>query len=157
MVTLFTDPRMLDHVPARRTPSGPSGSPRSSATSSGPGWPATARPARSGRRPTRSCSGSTPPGHLAAVDGGPPARGGGQVEADTWVSPGSPLAARLAAGAAVDAVASVVEGPDRRAFCLVRPPGHHARPDDADGLLPLRQRGRRRGRRGRTGSGSTGS
>ena len=34
--------------------------------------------------------------------------------------------ARLAAGAAVDAVRRVVAGEDRNALCLVRPPGHHA-------------------------------
>jgi len=62
------------------------------------------------------------------------AEGGGLFEVDTWISTGSPLAARLAAGAAVDAVASVIEGPDRRALCLVRPPGHHARPDDVMGF-----------------------
>ena len=38
MVTLFTDERMLDHHPPSRTPSGPSGSRRSSATSTGPGF-----------------------------------------------------------------------------------------------------------------------
>ena len=59
----------------------------------------------------------------------------GQVEADTWVSPGSLLAARLAAGAAIEAVRLVVEGTgDRRAFCAARPPGHHARPDGPMGF-----------------------
>src|SRR5207244_12447150 len=33
---------------------------------------------------------------------------------------------RLAAGAAVDAVERVMGGTHRRAFALVRPPGHHA-------------------------------
>jgi acetoin utilization deacetylase AcuC-like enzyme len=50
-----------------------------------------------------------------------------QVEVDTWVSPGSAFAARLAAGAVVDAVSAVISGPARVAFCAVRPPGHHAR------------------------------
>ena len=54
--------------------------------------------------------------------------GGGQVEEDTWISEGSERAARLAAGAVVDATAAVVAGEVDRAFCLVRPPGHHARP-----------------------------
>jgi acetoin utilization deacetylase AcuC-like enzyme len=71
--------------------------------------------------------------HIASVDAFA-ARGGGQIEADTWVSTGSPLAARLAAGAVVDAVSSVIDGPDRRAFCAVRPPGHHARPDEPMGF-----------------------
>lgn len=60
--------------------------------------------------------------------------GGGQYESDTYVCSGTNLAARLAAGASVDAVRRVVEGPDTRAFCAVRPPGHHARPGTAMGF-----------------------
>jgi len=44
----------------------------------------------------------------------------------TAVSPGSIAAARVAAGTTIKAVESVFEGPARRAFALVRPPGHHA-------------------------------
>ncbi len=61
-------------------------------------------------------------------------RGGGQIEADTVVSPGSWDAATLAAGAVADAVVRVVDGEDTRALCLVRPPGHHARPAAAMGF-----------------------
>ncbi len=53
-------------------------------------------------------------------------RGGGRIEADTVVSASSYDVARLAAGAVCDAVDRVVAGPDVRAMCLVRPPGHHA-------------------------------
>ncbi|AMV36337.1 Histone deacetylase-like amidohydrolase [Planctomyces sp. SH-PL62] len=53
-------------------------------------------------------------------------RGGGALEADTWMSPGSLTAARLAAGASIEAVADVLGGKYRRAMGLVRPPGHHA-------------------------------
>jgi acetoin utilization deacetylase AcuC-like enzyme len=60
--------------------------------------------------------------------------GGGHIEADTIVSPASYDVARLAAGAAVDAVTQVVQGEDRRALCLVRPPGHHALADSAMGF-----------------------
>jgi acetoin utilization deacetylase AcuC-like enzyme len=52
--------------------------------------------------------------------------GGGRIEADTVVSSASYAAARRAVGAACDAVRRVVEGEDRSALCLVRPPGHHA-------------------------------
>ena len=55
-------------------------------------------------------------------------------DADTLVSPGSIAAARLAAGAAIDAVSAVVSGRARRAFALVRPPGHHAEVDRAMGF-----------------------
>ena len=60
--------------------------------------------------------------------------GGGRIEADTIVCPASYDVARLAAGAAVDAVRRVVGGEDTQAMCLVRPPGHHALPDVAMGF-----------------------
>ncbi len=56
------------------------------------------------------------------------------LDPDTWLLPGSGLAARLAAGAAVEAVSFVMAAPDRRALCLVRPPGHHARPASGMGF-----------------------
>jgi acetoin utilization deacetylase AcuC-like enzyme len=62
------------------------------------------------------------------------AAGGGRIEADTVVSPRSFDVASLAAGAACDAVRRVIGGEDRTALCLVRPPGHHARPHDAMGF-----------------------
>ncbi len=52
--------------------------------------------------------------------------GGGRIETDTTMSCRSYEAATLAAGAAVSAVDRVLDGPVRRATCLVRPPGHHA-------------------------------
>ena len=51
--------------------------------------------------------------------------GGGQLDADTVMSPGSLMAARLAAGAGAVAVEQVRAGA-AGAFCVVRPPGHHA-------------------------------
>ena len=53
-------------------------------------------------------------------------RGGGQIEADTVVSLQSLDAAKTGSGAACDAVQRVVAGEARNAFCLIRPPGHHA-------------------------------
>ncbi|QGT78739.1 histone deacetylase [Guyparkeria halophila] len=44
----------------------------------------------------------------------------------TAVSPDSVAAARLAAGAGVGACEAVAAGEGRYAFCIVRPPGHHA-------------------------------
>jgi acetoin utilization deacetylase AcuC-like enzyme len=49
-----------------------------------------------------------------------------RLDVDTAVSPGSVEAAWRAAGAAVEAIDAVVSGSARRAFALVRPPGHHA-------------------------------
>mgnify|MGYP003303283441 CR=1 FL=1 len=61
-------------------------------------------------------------------------RGGGQIEADTVVRLQSMNAARTGAGAACDAVQRVLAGEDRNAFCLIRPPGHHAEYDKAMGF-----------------------
>jgi acetoin utilization deacetylase AcuC-like enzyme len=52
--------------------------------------------------------------------------GGGYIEADTMVCPRSFDVARRAAGAVCDAVQRVSQGEEKYAFCLVRPPGHHA-------------------------------
>jgi len=60
--------------------------------------------------------------------------GGGMLDPDTWLLPGSKLAARLAAGAAIEAVSFVLGGENRRALCVVRPPGHHARPSAGMGF-----------------------
>ena len=50
-----------------------------------------------------------------------------KYDRDTLVSAESWRSALLAAGAVVDAVDEVVEKDDfKRAFCAVRPPGHHA-------------------------------
>ena len=48
---------------------------------------------------------------------------------DTHMSPGTLRAARRAAGAVTAAVRDVARGEFDRAFCAVRPPGHHAGPD----------------------------
>jgi acetoin utilization deacetylase AcuC-like enzyme len=62
------------------------------------------------------------------------AAGGGKIEADTVVSERSYEVAAMAAGAACDAVGRVIAGEEPTALCLVRPPGHHARPHDAMGF-----------------------
>ncbi len=52
--------------------------------------------------------------------------GGGYIETDTVVGPGSFQVALLAAGCACDAVERVLRDEDKLGLCLVRPPGHHA-------------------------------
>ena len=53
-------------------------------------------------------------------------RGGGHVDADTYVSPRSYDAALLAAGGAAGLVRAVMSGRARNGIGLLRPPGHHA-------------------------------
>ena len=57
-----------------------------------------------------------------------------RLDADTTVCKDSFAAARLAAGAAVEAVDKVSRGEVRNAFCAVRPPGHHAEAATAMGF-----------------------
>lgn len=57
-----------------------------------------------------------------------------RLDEDTVMSPASAEAGLRAAGAAVAAVDAVMKGPAHRAFCAVRPPGHHATPDTAMGF-----------------------
>ncbi len=63
-----------------------------------------------------------------------PRAGYSVIDADTRMSPGSLSAARRAAGAATAATRAILAGEADRAFCAVRPPGHHAEPDRAMGF-----------------------
>jgi len=60
--------------------------------------------------------------------------GGGWINPDTYVTAGSWRAATQAAGAAIRATETVLNGEVRNAFALVRPPGHHATPVTAMGF-----------------------
>jgi acetoin utilization deacetylase AcuC-like enzyme len=58
----------------------------------------------------------------------------GYYDADTFISKDSVEAAHYAAGAVIEAVERCSKGDLERAFCAVRPPGHHAEADRATGF-----------------------
>jgi acetoin utilization deacetylase AcuC-like enzyme len=74
------------------------------------------------------------PGLVAAVLDTEPGLDLHWLDADTALSRGSAEAGLRAAGAAVAATDWVLGGERRRAFCAVRPPGHHAEPATAMGF-----------------------
>lgn len=59
---------------------------------------------------------------------------GGPIGENVVVGPGSYDIALLAAGGVIAATESVLEGKVSSAYALVRPPGHHAEPDEARGF-----------------------
>ena len=75
-----------------------------------------------------------PEDYIEAVQEAIPTNGHAYLDGDTPVSPGSWNAALRAAGAACAAVTAVATGEATRAFCAVRPPGHHAEPQHAMGF-----------------------
>lgn len=60
--------------------------------------------------------------------------GEGELDPDTHLSPGSLDAAYYAAGAVMEAVDRCRKGEIERAFCALRPPGHHAEADRGMGF-----------------------
>ncbi len=57
-----------------------------------------------------------------------------QIDSDTICSENSYTAATMAVGAGIVAIDGIKAGEFERAFCAVRPPGHHARPEQAMGF-----------------------
>ncbi|WP_312162446.1 histone deacetylase family protein [Phenylobacterium sp.] len=66
--------------------------------------------------------------YVQAIMDHAPAQGLLRLDDDTYMSAGSLTAALRAAGGVVQAVRDVAAGRSERAFCAVRPPGHHAEP-----------------------------
>jgi acetoin utilization deacetylase AcuC-like enzyme len=66
--------------------------------------------------------------YIEAVFDAAPRQGLLMLDQDTYMSPGSLNAARRAAGAVTQAVRDMAAGRGDRAFCAVRPPGHHSEP-----------------------------
>jgi acetoin utilization deacetylase AcuC-like enzyme len=72
--------------------------------------------------------------HVQSIRAAAPAAGVVRLDPDTAMSAGSLEAALRAAGAAIAAVDAACGGEGKRAFCAVRPPGHHATHDQAMGF-----------------------
>lgn len=134
VVDLLTDPRMATH----RAPGHPERPERLEAAAAGVEQGA----AQAGATLRRSMVEPIDPTILAEVH---PAwfsaaldevarRGGGWIDQDTFLGPDSTVAARLAAGASVQAAAIVAAGHASVAFAVVRPPGHHASSERAAGF-----------------------
>ncbi len=132
-LALFTHPDMLDHRPGDSHPESPA---RLTAVLDALADAAV----RLDRRQATEIAVDDllrvhPRSYVDAVFAAAPAPGGrALLDPDTVLSAGSLRAARLAAGAVVDAVGAVADGQADRAFCAVRPPGHHAEPDAAMGF-----------------------
>ncbi|XP_054816282.1 histone deacetylase 8-like [Prosopis cineraria] len=67
--------------------------------------------------------------------------GGKILCAGTFLNPGSWDAALLAAGTTISAMKHILDGHGKIAYALVRPPGHHAQPTQADGYCFLNNAG----------------
>jgi acetoin utilization deacetylase AcuC-like enzyme len=71
--------------------------------------------------------------HIARVEAFA-GRGGGHLDPDTYVTPASAVAARVAAGGLTNLMLAVMDGAYDNGMALVRPPGHHASASVAEGF-----------------------
>lgn len=135
MVVLFSDRRMLEHVPPPRHPERPQRLEAILRHLDRTGLSLVCPPGIVREATREELARVHSEAYIDQIDQYE-SEGGGPIEPDTWISPGSTRAARLAAGASIEAIEAVLKEPGRgqRAFCAVRPPGHHARPAEPMGF-----------------------
>jgi acetoin utilization deacetylase AcuC-like enzyme len=131
-VPIFTHPAMLEHSPGAGHPESPARLKAVLDALDDAGLAGDRRAAAQAE--VADLERVHPAAYVARLLEASPQTGLRQLDADTVLSPGSVPAARLAAGAAIDAVRAVARGEMNRAFAAVRPPGHHAEPDQAMGF-----------------------
>ena len=130
-ILLLTDERMLDHAPGADHPERPDRLRVALAALDESGLTIDRLPVREGVREDFERVHSTSHVDRILALTGQSAR----LDADTVVSPGSVLAARLACGATLGLVESILDPAlPSRGLALVRPPGHHAEATKAMGF-----------------------
>jgi acetoin utilization deacetylase AcuC-like enzyme len=72
--------------------------------------------------------------YIATIRDQVPAEGYFAIDGDTTLNPYTWQAALRSVGGAIDAVNEVLDGKLANAFCCLRPPGHHAEPNQAMGF-----------------------
>jgi acetoin utilization deacetylase AcuC-like enzyme len=136
-VLLLSDPAMAAH----RAPGHPERPERLEAVAAGVAEGAAAAGASLARELVQAADAETlerlhPAAYLALLDEAA-AQGGGWIDGDTYLGPDSMVAARLAAGATIQAALAAASGEAQVAFAVVRPPGHHAGRERAAGFCLL--------------------
>ena len=79
--------------------------------------------------------------YLSIVKNSFPKTGLKFLDGDTVISPGSKKAIFDAAGSVIKAIDGIEEGEFKNAFCVARPPGHHAEKNKAMGFCVINQAG----------------
>ena len=136
-VLLLSDPAMLEHRP----PGHPERPERLAAVATGVADGAETAGADLERLAVKPADADAlervhPARYLAALDEAA-SHGGVWVDADTYLGSPSMVAARLAAGATIQAAVAAARGEAQVAFAVVRPPGHHARRERPAGFCLL--------------------
>jgi acetoin utilization deacetylase AcuC-like enzyme len=134
-VTLFSHPLMLQHQPGADHVESPERLQAVLDALDDAGWSMERRVARPVER--AALHRIHPATLVDAIAQAAPETGTIWIDPDTAMSPRSFDAALLAAGAVVEAAEAAARGELERAFCAVRPPGHHAEPGRPMGFCLL--------------------